>query len=161
MPPQRVWFLRRFGPFWSGIGYSFRGTTGVYERIYRVNFKSITKKEKYANSKWIFRNLFCWRSNLSNDSIICLRTGVKTGMDFGGLVWKRVWKITNFLVWNIGSGFVSCQTFFDEMIMLQTCQTKQQNVGRGRIDDTYIDSFALPRNRNRTPRLWLALVHNS
>ena len=22
-------------PFWSGIGYGFEGTTGVYERIYR------------------------------------------------------------------------------------------------------------------------------
>ena len=50
------------------------------------------------------KSFFCWRSNLSNDGIICLRTGVKTGMDFRGLVWKRVWKITNFLVGNIGSG---------------------------------------------------------
>ena len=43
----RVGFLRRFlsengytlCPFWSGMGYSFEGTTGVYERIYRFNSK--------------------------------------------------------------------------------------------------------------------------
>ena len=28
------------------------------------------KKDKYANSKWNLRNLFCWRSNLSNDDMI-------------------------------------------------------------------------------------------
>ena len=45
-PPQRVGFLRRFGlktgidcPFWSGIGYCFKGTKGVYERIYCFNSK--------------------------------------------------------------------------------------------------------------------------
>ena len=33
----------------------FERTTGVYERIYRFNSKSVRKKEKYANSKWILR----------------------------------------------------------------------------------------------------------
>ena len=28
-----------FAPFWSGIGYGFRETTGVYERIYHLNSK--------------------------------------------------------------------------------------------------------------------------
>ena len=45
--PHRVGFLRRFWsengytlcPFWSGIGYGFEGSTGVYERIYRFNSK--------------------------------------------------------------------------------------------------------------------------
>ena len=32
-------------------GMVFEGTTGVYERIYRFNSKSVRKKEKYANSK--------------------------------------------------------------------------------------------------------------
>ena len=26
-------------PFWSGIGYDFEITAGVYERIYRLNYK--------------------------------------------------------------------------------------------------------------------------
>ena len=28
------------------------------------------KKDKYSNSKWNLRSLFCWRSNLSNDDMI-------------------------------------------------------------------------------------------
>ena len=47
----------------------FKGTTGVYERI-------------YSNSKWILRNLFCCCSNLSNDDIISKRPGLS--MDFRG-----------------------------------------------------------------------------
>ena len=39
---NRVWFLRELRP-------------GVYERIYRFNSKWVTKKEKYANSEWIWR----------------------------------------------------------------------------------------------------------
>ena len=47
VPPHQVGFLRRFGlkmginfaVFSSRIGYGFRGTTGVYERIYRFNSK--------------------------------------------------------------------------------------------------------------------------
>ena len=47
VPPQRVWFWGLFGlktlcPFWSGIGYGFEGTTGVYERIYRKEIKICT-----------------------------------------------------------------------------------------------------------------------
>ena len=40
----------------SGTG--FEGATDVSERIYRFNSKRVRKKEKYANSKWIIRNLF-------------------------------------------------------------------------------------------------------
>ena len=44
-----------------------------------------------------FEEFFCLRSSLSNDDIISAsRPGLKTGMDFRGLVWKRVWKITFF-----------------------------------------------------------------
>ena len=44
-----------------------------------------------------FEEFFCLRSNLSNDIIISAeRPGLKTGMDFRGMVWKRVWKITFF-----------------------------------------------------------------
>jgi len=49
----------------------FEGTTGVYERIYRFSSKGVRKKEKYANSKCISRNLlFYCCSNLSNAGII-------------------------------------------------------------------------------------------
>ena len=82
MPSRRVWFLLRFG-LKTGIdlvqsGMVFKGTTGVYQRSYRFNSKWIRKKEKYANSKWILRNLFRRRSNLSNDGIISQRPGLKT-----------------------------------------------------------------------------------
>ena len=101
MPPHRVGFLLLFGlktgidfaQFVLESGVVFEGTTGVYERIYRFNSKWVRKKEKYANSKWIWR-IFCLRSNLGNDNIISAnRPGLKTGMDFRGLVWKLVWKI--------------------------------------------------------------------
>ena len=47
MPPQRVWFLRRFCPkkdidfthFGLESGMVFEETTGVYERICRFNSK--------------------------------------------------------------------------------------------------------------------------
>ena len=32
-------------PFWSGIGYGFRGNWGVYERVYRFQFQ-MSKKER-------------------------------------------------------------------------------------------------------------------
>ena len=60
------------GAFWSEngsrlclSGMVFEGTTGVYERIYHFCFKCLRKKEKYANWKWILKNLFCCCSNLS------------------------------------------------------------------------------------------------
>ena len=46
-------------------GMVFEGITGVYERFYHFCFKCLRKKEKYANSKWILKNLFCCCSNLS------------------------------------------------------------------------------------------------
>ena len=64
----------------------FEGSTGVYECIYCFNSKRVRKKEKYANFKWICR-IFCLPSNLSNDDIIsAYRPGLKTGLDFRGLV---------------------------------------------------------------------------
>ena len=33
----------------------FEGTTGLCERIYRFNSKWVRQKEKYPNSKWIWR----------------------------------------------------------------------------------------------------------
>ena len=47
VPPQRVWFLRRFGlktgidfvQFGLESGLVFEGTTGMYERIYHFSRK--------------------------------------------------------------------------------------------------------------------------
>ena len=59
------------GAFWSEngsrlslSGMVFEGTTGVYERIYHFCFKCLRKKEKYANSRWILKHLFCCCSKL-------------------------------------------------------------------------------------------------
>ena len=49
---------------------------------------------------WIqngFEEFFSLHYNLSNDNTISAkRPGLKTGMDFRGLVWKSVWKMTFF-----------------------------------------------------------------
>ena len=66
VPSHRVGFLRCFGlktglhfaNFGLESGVVFEGTTGVYERIYCFNSKWVRKKEKYANSKWIWRIFF-------------------------------------------------------------------------------------------------------
>ena len=96
--PQGVGFLRRFGlktgirlcSFWSGTGYGFPGNcVSRYERIYRYNSKWVRKKEKYANSKWIFRNLFCCCSNLSCDEIISRRPGLRTGVK-NDIFWSEI-----------------------------------------------------------------------
>ena len=68
-------FLRRFG-LETGIhcarydlesGMVFEGTTGVYERIYCFSFKERKGNMQIRNG---FEELFCFRSNLSNDDII-------------------------------------------------------------------------------------------
>ena len=57
VPPQRVWFLSRFG-LKTGIdfdhyglksGMVFKGTTGAYKRICLFNSKWIVEKEKCPN----------------------------------------------------------------------------------------------------------------
>ena len=67
MPSQRVWFLHLFEDLKSGVDFThfslesgvvFEGTMGVFERIYRFNFKFVRKKEKYSNSKWVFKKYF-------------------------------------------------------------------------------------------------------
>ena len=62
------------------------------------------KGKEISEFEMDLNNFFCLRSNLSNDNIISgyKRPGLKTGMDFRVLVWKRVWKI-KFLS-EIGSG---------------------------------------------------------
>ena len=94
MQPHLCRFFAAFG-LKTGIAFAhvdlesslvFEGSTGVYERIYRFNSKWVRKKEKCGNFKWICR-IFCLPSNLSNDDIIsAYRPGLKTGLDFRGLV---------------------------------------------------------------------------
>ena len=74
LPPQKGMVFLPFQsenwyglcPLWSGIGY----VVWVYKPIYRFNSKWIRKEGKYANSKWILSNLFCWCTNLSSDDTI-------------------------------------------------------------------------------------------
>ena len=97
--PHQVGFLRRFSlktgrytlcPFWSVITYGFWGNYGI---VWTCNSKWVREKNMPLRNE--FEELFCLRSNLGNDNIISAwRPGLKTGMDFRGLVWKRVRKIT-------------------------------------------------------------------
>ena len=64
VPPQRVWFLRRFGlktgidfdHYGLNLGMVFKGTTGAYKRICLFNSKWIGEKEKHP--KYIIRAEF-------------------------------------------------------------------------------------------------------
>ena len=85
---QRVGSFRRFGLktdiHFAHFGLEsvmfFKGTTGVYVRIYCFSSKWVRKREKYTNSKWILRNVFCCCSNLCNDDIISWRPGLRKGI---------------------------------------------------------------------------------
>ena len=104
VPHPRVGFLCRFG-LKTGIHLNyfrlessmiFKGI-GNYGSVWTyLSFHSkwVRKKEKYANSKRILRNLFCCCSNLSHNDPISLRPGLKTSMDSRGQAWKRVWEMT-------------------------------------------------------------------
>ena len=71
-PRPQGWHLRRFG--------LKRCIDFTHERIYRFNSKWIRKKTgEMLEFEWILRNLFSWRSNLSNDDIISQGPGLKTG----------------------------------------------------------------------------------
>ena len=91
MPPNPAGFSLRFG-LKMGVHFAhfglessmvFEGTTECMN-VFVVSIPNeLRKKEKCANSKWIF----CLRSNLSNDNIISAkRPDLKTGMDFRGKV---------------------------------------------------------------------------
>ena len=77
VPSLRVGFLRRFSlktgidfPYhWSGGVMVFEGTTGVYESIHRFNSSEVERKRNMRIRNCFLRNLFCSRSNLSNDEI--------------------------------------------------------------------------------------------
>ena len=111
VPHQKVWFLCRYGlktgndfaHFGLESGMALEGTTGVYERICCFKSKWKRNREKYANSKWILRIFFCWRSDLTNDDIISAQVRLKKGMNF----WAQGENgCGNDIFWSeIGSGF--------------------------------------------------------
>ena len=72
----------RLSSFWSGIWYGFQGSYGTVRTIYCFNSKWVRKKKKYANSKWILRNLFCCCSNPNNDDISFLKARSESGYGF-------------------------------------------------------------------------------
>ena len=96
MPPYRVGLLRRFG-LKMGIYFAyfglesrmvFEGTTGAYKRIYRFSSNEYNNEVEICEFEMHQKNFFSLRTlNLSNDDVIfALRSGLKTGMDFGVLV---------------------------------------------------------------------------
>ena len=86
-PPHRVGFLCRFG---LKTGMVFEGTTGAYERIF-VSIPNDKERKRNMRTRNIFEDLFCLRSNLSNDDIISAQgPGLKTGNENG------FWKMTFF-----------------------------------------------------------------
>ena len=85
MPPYRVGFLRRFGVK-TGIHFGHFGLESgmLFERVSIPNEYERKKNMRIRNG---FEEFFRLRSNLSNDNIISAhRPGLKTGMDFRGLV---------------------------------------------------------------------------
>ena len=96
MPPKRVGFLRRFGlktgidfdHFGLESGTVFKGTTGVYERIFLFQFQ-MSKKERGMR----IRNSFLLLFYSKQSDYLTARPGLKTG-------------VKNDIFWSeIGSGF--------------------------------------------------------
>ena len=66
VPPQRVGFLRRFGlktsidfdHFGLESGLIFKGTTGVYERIYFFQFQMSKKEREICEFEMDFKRSF-------------------------------------------------------------------------------------------------------
>ena len=89
VPPQRVWFLGRFG-LKTGIyfdhyglksGMAFKGTTGTYKRICLFNSKWIEKKEKYP--KYIIRaEFYHFSASLPMRSLITVQRRFENGYGF-------------------------------------------------------------------------------
>ena len=83
----------RFCPFWSTF-WSFMVYKGVYV-VYECVLLAYNLRDDYIISVDV--NMYC--------CVLWPPPGPKTGMDFWGQVWKRVWKMTIF--WSeVGSGLV-------------------------------------------------------
>ena len=79
---NRVWFSRELRELMS---------------VFILLIPNEPERKRNMRIRNAFPKLFCLRSNLGNDNITSrLMTGLKTGMNFRGLVWKPVSKITFF-----------------------------------------------------------------
>ena len=95
VPPQRVWFLSRFGLKTGKSGMVYKGTTGAYKRICLFNSKWIVEKEKYP--KYIIRaEFYQFLCSLLMRRLITIQQRSENGMNFRVQVWKRVWKMVYF-----------------------------------------------------------------
>ena len=85
VPPHRVGFLWRWSengytlcPFWSGIGYGFRGNYGSVWTYLSFQFQMSEEEREICEFEMDLKNFFCLHSNLRNDnrifaSVIVLR----------------------------------------------------------------------------------------
>ena len=81
-------------PFWSGIGYGFRGNCGTVWTYLSFQLQMNKKERVICKLQKDLKKSFCWRFNLSNDDIckhVCCvfwpPPGLKTGLDW---LWNRV-----------------------------------------------------------------------
>ena len=65
------WFENgpRLCPFWSGIGYGFRGNYGNVWKYLSFQFQ-MNKKNRNMRIRNAFEEIFCMRSDLGNDEVI-------------------------------------------------------------------------------------------
>ena len=76
-------------PFYSGIGYGFRGNYGSVWTYLSFQFQMNKKEREKWNSEWIWRNHVWNCSNLINADIISLRRGLKIDVKSGQDLAKR------------------------------------------------------------------------
>ena len=86
---------------WNRVWFSRKLWVCMNVFIHRVSSEWIRKKEKCASSKWILRNLFCWRSNLrrlatsqpheflSENGYRFQRPGLKTSVEID-IIWSEI-----------------------------------------------------------------------
>ena len=87
-------FAHRLCPFWSGKGpVGFSRELREWFPEFQMNKNEIEICEFEMRLNTFFVCALIWVTLWHN---FCLKARRKTGMDFRGLVWKRVWKITCF-----------------------------------------------------------------
>ena len=112
MPPHQVGFLHRFhlktGTHFGYFGLEscvfFDRTTDCIN-VFIVSIPNQWERNRNMRIGHGLESFFYLRSSLSNHNIISpYRPGLKKAINFTGLLWKRVWKIT-FFDSEIGSRF--------------------------------------------------------
>ena len=79
-----------FAPFWSGIGYGFRGNYGSVWTY--LSFQLSKKEREICEFEMDVKKSFWCCANLNN----FLQARYENGRGFLGQVGKRVWKMTGF-----------------------------------------------------------------